>query len=108
MTLKEEIQLGIPNVLPPQKEYDPNINHAPKRKEILTAAEKELALRNALRYFDPKHHPTLLPEFKNELEVYGRIYMYRFRPDHEIFARPISDYPGKIESSKSNYAHDSE
>ncbi len=100
MTFSEEIQQGIPDQLPQPKPYDSSINHAPKRKEILSAEEKKLALQNALRYFKPRHHATLLPEFKEELNTYGRIYMYRFRPDHEIFARPISDYPGKCEQAK--------
>ena len=100
MTFKEEILAGIPSVLPPVKLYDPSINHAPKRKEILSAEEKKLALRNALRYFDSSHHATLLPEFKEELETYGRIYMYRLRPDYEIYARPIEEYPGKSEQAK--------
>ena len=100
MTFKEEIQQGIPNTLPNPKPYDANINHAPKRKEILNDGEKKLALQNALRYFDPKHHATLLPEFKDELETYGRIYMYRFMPEHKIIARPISEYPGKCEQAK--------
>jgi urocanate hydratase len=97
---KESILQGIPSDLPQPKPYDPNINHAPKRKEILTEEEKKLALRNALRYFEPKHHPTLLPEFKEELEKYGRIYMYRFRPDYKMVARPVSEYPGKSEQAK--------
>ena len=100
MTFKEQIQHGIPSVLPQPKPYDLAINHAPKRKEILTLEEKKLALKNALRYFDSKHHAELLPEFKAELETYGRIYMYRFRPDYEMKARPISDYPGKSEQAK--------
>ena len=100
MTFKEQIQQGIPSVLPPTKAYDTSINHAPKRKEILSAEEKKLALKNALRYFDAKHHAELLPEFKAELETYGRIYMYRFRPDYEMKARPISDYPGNSEQAK--------
>ena len=100
MTFKEQIQQGIPSVLPQPKPYDLAINHAPKRKEILTLEEKKLALKNALRYFDSKHHAELLPEFKAELETYGRIYMYRFRPDYEMKARPISDYPGKSEQAK--------
>ncbi|MDN3724393.1 urocanate hydratase [Aequorivita sp. SDUM287046] len=100
MTFKEQIQQGIPSVLPEKKSYDPNINHAPKRKEILSKEEKELALRNALRYFEPKHHATLLPEFREELEKYGRIYMYRFRPDYKIYARPIEEYPGKCDQAK--------
>ena len=100
MTFKEQIQQGIPTVLPQPKTYETSINHAPKRKEILSAEEKKLALKNALRYFDAKHHAELLPEFKAELETYGRIYMYRFRPDYEMKARPISDYPGNSEQAK--------
>ena len=100
MTFQEQIQQGIPAQLPASKPFDPAINHAPKRKEILSAAETKLALQNALRYFDPIHHATLLPEFKNELAEYGRIYMYRFRPDYRMYARPISDYPGKSEQAK--------
>lgn len=100
MTFKEAILEGIPAHLPPQKEYDNTLNHAPKRKDILTPQEKKLALRNALRYFDKKYHPTLLPEFKAELETYGRIYMYRFRPDYKMYARPIDQYPGKSIQAK--------
>ncbi len=100
MTFKEQIQQGIPSILPEKKPYDPSINHAPKRKEILSKEEKELALRNALRYFEPKHHATLLPEFRDELEKYGRIYMYRFRPDYRIYARPVDEYPGKSQQAK--------
>ena len=100
MNFKEQIQQGIPSVLPEIKPYDKTVNHAPKRKEILNAEEKELALRNALRYFEPQHHATLLPEFKEELEKYGRIYMYRFRPDYKIYARPIEEYPGKSSQAK--------
>ena len=100
MTFKELIQQGIPSVLPEKKPYDQSINHAPKRKEILSKEEKELALRNALRYFEPKNHATLLPEFREELEKYGRIYMYRFRPDYKMYARPIEEYPGKCEQAK--------
>ncbi len=100
MTFKEEIAQGIPSELPALKKYDTTINHAPKRKKILSSEEKKLALRNALRYFEPKHHPILLPEFSEELEAYGRIYMYRFRPDYKIVARPIEDYPGTCEQAK--------
>lgn len=100
MTVQAHILQGIPNELPNPKPYDPNINHAPKRKEILSPVEKKLALRNALRYFDKKHHEILLPEFKNELETYGRIYMYRFRPDYKMYARPINEYPGKTNQAK--------
>jgi len=100
MTFQEQILEGIPSELPQIKAYEPEINHAPKRKEILSVEEKKLALRNALRYFEPKHHATLIPEFKEELEKYGRIYMYRFRPDYRMYARPISEYPGKCEQAK--------
>ena len=99
MTFKDQIQQGIPTILPTPKPYDFNINHAPKRKEILSADEKILALRNALRYFETQHHAVLLPEFKTELEKYGRIYMYRFRPDYEMKARPINDYPAKSQQA---------
>ena len=98
MTLPEfqqSIREGIPDVLPEPKPYDPEINHAPKRKDILTVEEKRLAIRNALRYFDPKHHAVLAPEFAEELEKYGRIYMYRFRPDYKLYAHNINDYPHK-------------
>jgi urocanate hydratase len=100
MNFQEQIQQGIPAQLPASKPVDLAINHAPKRKEILSASETKLALQNALRYFDPIHHATLLPEFKTELAEYGRIYMYRFRPDYTMYARPISDYPGKSEQAK--------
>ena len=92
---QEEILAGIPDVLPTPKPYDPSINHAPKRKDILTHEEKVLALKNALRYFPARHHAVLAPEFAEELERYGRIYMYRFRPDYEMYARPIDEYPAK-------------
>ena len=101
MTFKAQIQQGIPDVLPSVKKYELSINHAPKRKSILSSDEKKLALRNALRYFDAKHHEILLPEFADELEKYGRIYMYRFRPDYEMKARKISEYPGKSAQAKS-------
>lgn len=91
---------GIPEQLPAPRKYDASINHAPKRKEILNKEEKKLALRNALRYFDTKHHSELIPEFVYELETYGRIYMYRLRPDYEIKARSINEYPGKCEQAK--------
>ncbi len=97
MTTKEEFQRliiqGIPDELPNPKPYDTTVNHAPKRKDVLSKEEKKLALKNALRYFPPKHHAVLAPEFLNELNTYGRIYMYRFRPDYEIYARPIDEYP---------------
>ncbi|MES2410048.1 MAG: urocanate hydratase [Bacteroidota bacterium] len=100
MTFQEQIAQGIPSILPTPKPYETEINHAPKRKEILSDEEKKLALKNALRYFEPQHHATLLPEFKEELEKYGRIYMYSFRPDYKMYARPISEYPGKSEQAK--------
>ena len=100
MTFKELIQQGIPSELPDKRDYESSINHAPKRKDILSKDEKELALRNALRYFDAKHHSVLLPEFAEELETYGRIYMYRFRPTYSMYARSISEYPGKCEQAK--------
>ena len=94
-TFKEEILSGIPAELPAPKVYDKEINHAPKRKDILTAEQKVLAIKNALRYFPKKHHAMLAPEFAKELEDYGRIYMYRFRPEYEMYARPIDEYPAK-------------
>ncbi len=95
MTFKEQILTGIPSELPPLKSFDQDINHAPKRKDILTQEEKKLALHNALRYFESKHHTVLAPEFAEELSKYGRIYMFRFRPDYKIYARPIEEYPYK-------------
>ncbi len=95
MTFQEEILQGIPAEIPEAKPYDKEINHAPRRKDILTKAEKALALRNALRYFPASQHAALAPEFAKELEDYGRIYMYRYRPDYEMFARPIDQYPAK-------------
>ena len=100
MTFKELIQQGIPSTLPPKATYDLAINHAPKRKDILSVEEKKLALKNALRYFEPKHHAELIIEFSEELEKYGRIYMYRFRPDYRMYARPIDEYPGKSLQAK--------
>ena len=101
MTFQQQIQQGIPSELPQLKPYEPQINHAPKRKEILNEEGKKLALKNALRYFEPKFHAELLSEFREELEKYGRIYMYRFRPDYEMYARPISEYPGNSLQAKS-------
>ena len=100
MTFQDQIKEGIPTILPQPKAFETAINHAPKRKEILSDDEKKLALRNALRYFDPKDHAVLVKEFSDELEQYGRIYMYRLRPDYKMFARPISEYPGKSEQAK--------
>ncbi|MBR2250192.1 MAG: urocanate hydratase [Prevotella sp.] len=90
---KKAIEQGIPDYLPEPKPYDSSINHAPKRKDILTPQQKQLALRNALRYFPQHLHAALAPEFAEELRRYGRIYMYRYRPDYEMKARPIDDYP---------------
>ena len=99
-SFKEQIWRGIPERLPEPKQYDPYVNHAPRRKDILSVEEKRLALRNALRYFDKRHHKELLPEFKEELDTYGRIYMYRFRPDYEMYARDIAEYPGNSLAAK--------
>tara|TARA_S200000501_G_scaffold120938_1_gene113778 strand:- start:7558 stop:9540 length:1983 start_codon:yes stop_codon:yes gene_type:complete len=101
MDFKKQILLGIPDELPAKKEYDSNVNHAPVRESVLTPEEKKLALRNALRYFDKKFHEELITEFKSELEEYGRIYMYRFRPDYEMYARQIEDYPHKSKQAAS-------
>ncbi|HPB25196.1 MAG TPA: urocanate hydratase [Bacteroidales bacterium] len=92
---QQAILEGIPEQLPEAPAYDASVNHAPRRKDILTAEEKKLALKNALRYFDPKHHAVLAPEFMKELMEYGRIYMYRFRPQYQMFSRPIDEYPHK-------------
>ncbi|MCB9341093.1 MAG: urocanate hydratase [Lewinellaceae bacterium] len=98
---QQQILQGIPDHLPDLKSYDPNISHAPNRviEGVLSAAEKKLAVRNALRYFPPKHHAVLAPEFFEELETYGRIYMYRFRPDYEMHARPIGEYPYRCQQA---------
>lgn len=93
------IQLGIPTELPSLKPYDKAVSHAPKRKEILTKEEKALALKNALRYFPKEQHAVLAPEFAQELKEYGRIYMYRFRPDYSMYARPIGEYPCKSQQA---------
>lgn len=95
----EEIRIGIPDTLPEPMPYDTTINHAPKRKDILTPEEKRLALRNALRYFPSHLHEQLAPEFMEELHKYGRIYMYRYRPRYEMYARPIDEYPHKSEQA---------
>lgn len=100
LSFAEEIQEGIPASLPTVKAYDLAVNHAPRRKEILNDHEKQLALKNALRYFDPSQHLELLPEFREELDTYGRIYMYRYRPEHKIYARGIDEYPGKSMQAK--------
>ncbi len=90
---RRQVAEGIPADLPAPKAYEPDVNHAPRRKDILSPEQKELALRNALRYFEPRHHAVLAKEFADELNRYGRIYMYRFRPDYEMKARPIDMYP---------------
>ena len=97
---QQDITTGIPAILPSKKEYETAINHAPKRKEILSPDEKILALKNALRYFPKDKHAELAQEFSDELEKHGRIYMYRFRPDYKMYARPINDYPGKSLQAK--------
>ena len=92
---QEEILAGIPAELPEPRPYDPSINHAPRRKDILTPEEKVLAVKNALRYFPKRHHAVLAKEFAAELRDYGRIYMYRFRPSYDIYARPVDEYPAR-------------
>ena len=89
------LRQGIPGELPPPRQRDPNLSHAPRRKDILSPGEKKLALRNALRYFPAHWHAELAPEFLEELESYGRIYMYRFRPGYPMYARPLSQYPAR-------------
>ena len=95
LSWQEEILEGIPSYLPEAKPYDPEVNHAPRRKDILSRKEKALALKNALRYFPEELHPALATEFAAELRDYGRIYMYRYRPSNEILARPIDEYPAR-------------
>ena len=92
---KKAVAEGIPDILPDPKPYDTEINHAPKRKDILSGEEKVLAIKNALRYFPGKHHATLAREFADELKTYGRIYMYRLRPDYPMYARPLDQYPAR-------------
>jgi len=98
-SFQKEILQGIPEVLPESQPWDPDVSHAPHRKDILSDAEKKLALRNALRYFDEKHHKILAPEFAKELEQFGRIYMYRFRPKYKMYARNIEEYPYKSQQA---------
>ena len=95
-----DILQGVPAQIPAGPAAESGINHAPKRKQILTEEERKLALRNALRYFPKEQHAELAPEFLNELNEYGRIYMLRYRPEYTMYARPISDYPGKCEQAK--------
>ena len=100
LTFAQDIQQGIPTIIPAKKAFDPTVNHAPKRKEILSKEEKKLALQNALRYFPKEQHAELIKDFAEELDVFGRIYMHRYRPDYKMYARPISEYPGKSEQAK--------
>ncbi len=103
MTLAEiqkDIQAGIPDAIPPKKDYDPSVNHAPKRKQILSKEEEKLALRNALRYFPKDQHAELIEDFRQELKNYGRIYMHRYRPDYKLHARNINEFPGKCDQAK--------
>ena len=99
-TFKDSILEGIPKEIPSKKEFDYSINHAPKRKDILSLEEKKLAIKNALRYFPQDQHEFLAKEFSEELKEFGRIYMYRYRPDYEMKARNIEDYPGKSNHAK--------
>lgn len=98
-SFQDLILQGIPDELPAAKSFNPEVNHAPKRKDILSQAEKKLAVRNALRYFHPKHHQILAKEFYDELQQYGRIYMYRFKPDYPLYARPIHEYPNRSQAA---------
>ena len=98
--IREDIKIGIPTVIPPKKEFDSSVNHAPKRKQILSTEERKLALKNALRYFPEEQHVTLIKDFSKELDTYGRIYMYRYRPDYKLHARNIDEYPGKCKQAK--------
>ena len=95
MNFKEQVSEGIPDYIPENKDYDTSVNHAPVRENVLSYNEKKLALKNALRYFDKKFHKELIIEFKNELDQFGRIYMYRYRPNYKMYARPIDEYPHK-------------
>lgn len=99
-SFKDLIIQGIPSELPPKKELNPNVSHAPNRKDILNEEEKVLALKNALRYFPKAWHKELAADFAEELKKYGRIYMYRFQPEYEMYARPIEEYPGKCEQAR--------
>ena len=99
MTFKEQILQGIPSILPAKKNYPTDANRAPKRKDILSIEEKQLAIKNALRYFSKEWHEELALEFASELKEFGRIYMYRFKPDYKIYARPISEYPAETKQA---------
>ena len=103
MTLEDiqhDIQQGIPSTIPAKKTFDTSVNHAPKRKKILSAEDRKLALKNALRYFPKEHHEELVKDFAEELDTFGRIYMYRYRPDYKLYARNIKEYPGKCDQAK--------
>jgi len=100
INFKDAILAGIPSAIPPKKEADSSVSHAPKRKDILSSIEKKLALKNALRYFPKEQHAELAPEFAAELKTLGRIYMLRYRPDYRMYARPIEEYPGKCDQAK--------
>ena len=95
MNFKQQVSEGIPNHIPEKRDYDSVVNHAPIREDVLNNNEKKLALKNALRYFDKKLHQQLVVEFKNELDKFGRIYMLRYRPNYQMYARPIDEYPHK-------------
>ena len=97
---KSQVQEGIPAEIPSLRPTEEGVNHAPKRKQILSEVERKLALQNALRYFPKSQHKELASEFLAELNEFGRIYMLRYRPDHKMYARPISEYPGKCEQAK--------
>lgn len=99
-TFQDKIKEGIPKELPPKQKRDESVPHAPVRKKILNQEERKLAIKNALRYFPKDWHQELAQEFADELDTYGRIYMYRFRPDYEMKARDIAEYPGKSEQAK--------
>ncbi len=98
--IQKDILSGVPEIVPPKAEYDPTVNHAPKRKKILSKEEEKLALKNALRYFPKEQHQALIGDFKQELADYGRIYMHRYRPTYKLYARDIADYPGKCQQAK--------
>jgi len=99
MNFKQQILQGIPSTLPQKRKYPKGINRAPKRKDILSKEEKQLAIRNALRYFSKDWHKELASEFAQELNDFGRIYMYRFKPNYEFYARPISEYPAQSQQA---------
>lgn len=98
--IQQDILQGIPSIIPSKKPFDSTVNHAPKRKKILSTEERKLALKNALRYFPNEQHEELVKDFAEELDTYGRIYMYRYRPDYQIYARDIKEYPGKCDQAK--------